>query len=58
LVTLFISFETDTIVSTFKVRSPDIQLPTYEVKEFNQRFAIVVFSNNVPAGTLEIIVSP
>ncbi len=35
-----------------------MQLPIYEVKEFNQRYAIIVFSDNVPAGTLEVTVSP
>lgn len=58
LSTLFISFEKDVIISTIKVRSPDMQLPVYEVKEFNLRYAIVVFSDNVPMGTLEVIVSP
>jgi hypothetical protein len=58
LATLFVCFENDVIISTFKVRSPDMQLLVYEVKEFNQRYAIVVFSDNVPAGTLEVIVSP
>ena len=57
LVTLFITFEDDVVISTIKVHSPDIQLPRYEVKEFNQRYAIVVFSDNVPAGTLEVAVS-
>lgn len=57
LATLFVSFENDVVVSTIKVRSPDMQLPVYEVKEFNQRYAIIVFSENVPAGTLEVIIS-
>jgi len=54
---LFVSFENDVVVSTIKVRSPDMQLPVYEIKEFNQRYAIIVFSDNVQAGTLEVIVS-
>lgn len=58
LVTLFVTFENDVVISTLNVRSPDIQLPLYEVKEFNQRYAVVVFSNNVPAGTLEVVVTP
>ncbi len=58
LATLFVSFENDVVISTIKVRSPDMQLPVYEVKEFNQRYAIIVFSDNVPAGTLEVIVAP
>lgn len=58
LATLFVSFENDVVVSTIKVRSPDMQLPVYEVKEFNQRYAIIVFSDNVLAGTLEVTISP
>lgn len=58
LVTLFVSFENDVVVSTIKVSSPDMQLPIYEVKDFNQRYAIIVFSDNVPAGTLEVAVFP
>lgn len=54
LCTLFVTFENDVVVSTLKVSSPDMQLPRYEVKEFNQRFAIVVFGKAVPSGTLEI----
>jgi hypothetical protein len=57
LATLFLSFENDVVISTIKVRSPDMQVPIYEVKEFNQRYAIIVFSDNVPAGTLEVLVS-
>lgn len=51
---LHVSFEDDVVIHTLRVRSPDMQLPQYEVKEFNQRYAIIVFSDNVPAGTLEI----
>lgn len=57
LATLFVSFENDIVVSTINVRSPDMQLPVYEVKEFNPRYAIIVFAGNVPAGTLEVTVS-
>jgi hypothetical protein len=52
--TLFVTFEDDVTVGTLTVRSPDMQLPLYEVKEFNQRYAIVTFLDNVPAGTLEV----
>ena len=55
--TLFVTFEEDVVIHTINVRSPDMQLPRYEVKEFNQRYAIIVFSDNVPAGTLEVTVS-
>lgn len=54
IATLFVTFENDLVIHTLTVRSPDMQLPVYEVKEFNQRYAIIVFSDNVPAGTLEI----
>lgn len=57
LATLFVTFENDVVISTLNVRSPDMQLPPYEVKEFNQRYAVIVFSDNVPAGTLEVVVS-
>jgi hypothetical protein len=57
LATLFVSFENDVVISTLNVRSPDIRLPLYEVKEFKQRYAIVAFSDNVPAGTLELVVT-
>jgi hypothetical protein len=52
--TLFVTFEDDVTVGTLNVRSPDMQLPVYEVKEFNQRYAIITFQDNVPAGTLEV----
>ena len=51
---LFVSFEDDAPVSTVKVSSPDIDLPLYEVKDFNQRYAIIAFSGVVNTGTLEI----
>lgn len=57
-VTLYVSFENDVQISTLVVSSPDMHLPLYEVKEFNQRFAIIFFSETVPAGTLEIHLSP
>lgn len=52
--TLFVTFEEDVAIHTLTVYSPDMQLPVYEVKEYNQRYAIIVFSDNVPAGTLDI----
>ena len=48
------TFEDDVAVGTLNMRSPDMQLPVYEVKEFNQRYAIITFQDNVPAGTLEL----
>lgn len=55
--TLFVSFEADVAISTITVQSPDMALPVYEVKEFNQRFAIIVFSGAVGPGTLEVRVT-
>lgn len=52
--TLFVTFEEDVAINTLTVHSSDMQLPVYEVKEYNQRYAIIVFSDNVPAGTLDI----
>ena len=54
--TIFVVFETPVLVHTLEVQSPDIRLPAYEVKEFNNRFAIIVFAGEVPMGTLEIVV--
>ena len=42
--TLFLSFESDVAITTITVQSPDMALPVYEVKEFNKRFSIIVFS--------------
>lgn len=56
--TLFIAFEHDVVISSLKVRSPNIALPAHEVKEFNQRFAIVAFSGPLTEGTLEFTVQP
>lgn len=58
LPTLFISFQPEVRITTLKVRSPDIKLPRHEVKEFNQKFAIIVFSEKIPDGTLEVSVEP
>ena len=54
--TLFIVFEPDVEISTLRVASPNIQLPQYEVKEFNQRYAIIAFTGDVPDGTLTVTV--
>lgn len=51
---IYINFMQETAVSTLRVTSPDMSLPIYEVKEFNSRFAIIVFASVIPAGTLEI----
>ena len=54
--TLFLSFSPDVKVTTLKVRSPDVRLPMYEVKEFNQKFAVIIFREKIQSGTLEISV--
>ena len=56
--TLFITFDPEVRISTLTVCSPDLALPMHEVKEFNQKYAIVVFSDDIGPGTLEIGVSP
>jgi hypothetical protein len=56
--TLFVSFEPEVRISTLKVRSPNLTLPLHEVKEFNQRFAIIVFAGPLAEGTLEVSVQP
>ena len=35
-----------------------MKLPGYEVKEFNQRYAIIVFFGDIEEGTLEVEVTP
>lgn len=40
---LFLTFEPEARVSTFKMESPDIVLPAREVREFDQRFALIAF---------------
>ena len=39
---LFVSFVDDVIINTLEVTSPDAKLPRHEVKEYNQRYAIIV----------------
>ena len=56
--TVFISFEPEVEVSMFRVRSPNLVLPAHEVKDFNQRFAIVAFGGQMAEGTLELAVQP
>jgi hypothetical protein len=56
--TLFVSFEPQVKISTIQVRSPDVKLPLHEVKEFNQRYAIISFAGDIGPGTLEISVNP
>jgi hypothetical protein len=53
-VMLFINFDTPVRVGTLEISSPDIRLPRHETKEFNNRFAIVVFSEVPVEGTIEL----
>jgi hypothetical protein len=52
--TFFISFDRPTKVGTLTVRSSDFRIPAYEVKQFTNRFAIISFLGELPAGSLEI----
>ena len=56
--TLFVTFQPEVKISTIQVRSLDVKLPVYEVKEFNQRYAIIVFAGDIGPGTLEVTVGP
>ncbi len=54
---LFISFDQPVGVGTMTVRS-DKPLTHYEVKEFNNRFAIIAFQESLPECNLDIEVIP
>jgi hypothetical protein len=54
---LFISFDQPVSVGTMTVRS-DKPLSHYEVKEFNNRFAIIVFGDSLPECNVDIEVNP
>ena len=47
-------FDKPVRVGTLQVRALDFVLPRYEVKEFYNRYAITVFSTELPVGTLEL----
>jgi hypothetical protein len=51
---LFLSFDKPVAIGTLKITSPDMKLPLYEVKEYNNRFAIIFFSGQLPSGTLVV----
>jgi len=51
---LFLSFDRPVKVGTLEVSAHGFTLPSYEVKEFTNRYAIIVFSNELPAGSLQI----
>jgi hypothetical protein len=52
-VCLFVLFDQPTRVEKLNVTSDSV-LPRHDVKEFNDRFAIIAFAGPIPAGTLEI----
>ncbi|MFO9403474.1 hypothetical protein SDB56_10060 [Legionella pneumophila serogroup 1] len=53
---LYITFDTPVKIGTVEVNSPDSKLPAYEVKEYNNRFVIIVFQDELTSGTLNITV--
>jgi hypothetical protein len=53
-VTLFLTFEKPVKIGTLEVGSPDGVLPTYEVKDFNNRSAVVAFTSEIPACTVYV----
>src|SRR5262249_11109043 len=53
-VCLFILFDQPTKDEVLNVTSDSV-LPRYDIKEFNDRFAIIAFAGPIPIGTLEII---
>jgi hypothetical protein len=52
--TMFVTFENDVEITSIEVSSPDMVLPVHEVKEYNQRYAIICFAEFLPGGTLEV----
>jgi len=50
MTTLLITFDKQTKVGTLKVTGENMIIPQHEVKEFNQRYAIIVFTGVVPVG--------
>ena len=55
---LFLVFETPISVGQILVSSPDIHLPSHEVKDSGPRHAIIVFNGSVGAGEIEVRVAP
>ena len=51
---LVFAFDFPLVPRTLEVHSPDVVLPSYEVKEFNSRLVVVAFEGEVPAGILDI----
>ncbi|AGK58568.1 hypothetical protein HYPDE_34483 [Hyphomicrobium denitrificans 1NES1] len=55
---VFLVFETPVAVGQVLVSSPDMQLPSHEVKDSGPRHAIIVFNGGVSAGEIEVRVAP
>jgi hypothetical protein len=51
---IFLSFVNDVRITSIEISSEGFVLPRYEVKEYNQRYAIIAFSNALPLGVLDI----
>ncbi len=53
---LFANLDQPVVVGTLSVRA-DKPTPEYEISEFNNRFAIIVFSEGMPECNVDIQVS-
>jgi hypothetical protein len=51
---LYLSFDHPVKVGTLEVSAHGFILPSYEVKEFTNRYAIIVFSDELPGGNLQV----
>jgi hypothetical protein len=51
---LFVNFDSPVFVGALEIDSDGFRLPLHEVKAFTNRYAIVVFLQDLPAGTLII----
>jgi hypothetical protein len=51
---IFLTFEPYVKITNIRCTSPDAAVPQYEVKQFNQRFAVITFQTELPKGTLRI----
>ena len=54
--TLYVNFDNPINPGTLEVKSPDIKLPRYEVKDLTNRYAIIVFNDDLPRGEIHITV--
>ena len=53
---LYTNFDNPINAGTLEVKSPDINLPIYEVKELTNRYAIIVFHDDLPRGEIHITI--